>query len=147
MFQNFCGVAFGFDGGPHRFDFSGLADEKGAANDAHEFASQELFLLPDAVGLDGFVVGIAEQGKIESVFGLEQSLRFNRIRARAEDGDFQPIELLLCVAKLGRFDDSTRGVGFGEEKEEDAFALEVFERDGFVFVGLQSERGGFVAGL
>lgn len=140
-------MPFGFDSGPDGFDFAGFADEERTADDAHEFASHELLLLPDAVGFDGFVVGVAEQRKFEFEFGLEQGLGFDRVGARAEDSDFELVELLSCVAKLGRFDDSTGGVGFGEEKEQDALALEVFECDGLVFVGLQAERRGFVAGL
>jgi hypothetical protein len=147
VLEDFGGVAFGFDGGPDGLDFAGFADEERTADDAHEFASHELLLLPGAVGGDGFVIGVAEQRKIEFEFGLEQGLGFDRVGARAEDGHFEMIELLFCVTKLGRFDDSTGGVGFGKEKEEDAFAFEILEGDGFVFVGLQAERGGFVAGL
>ena len=77
MFQNFGGVAFGFDGGPGRFDFAGFADEERAADDAHEFASHELLLLPGAIGFDGLVVGVAQQREIEFEFGLEQGLRFD----------------------------------------------------------------------
>jgi len=145
--EDFGGVAFGFDGGPDGFDFAVFADEERAADDSHEFASHELLLLPGAVGFDGFVVGITEQGEIEFELCLEQGLRFDGVGARAEDGHFEFVELFFCVAKLGRLDDSTGGVGFGEEKEEEALALEVLEGDGFVFVGLQAERGGFVAGL
>jgi len=140
-------VAFGFDGGPDGFNFAGFAHEKGTADDAHEFASHELFLLPGSVGFEGFVVRVAEQREIKFEFGLEQGLGFDGIGAEAKDGDFAVIELLFCVAKLGRLDDSTRSVGFGEEEKQDAFALEILEGDGFVFVGLQAERGGFVAGL
>ncbi len=147
MFKDFGGVAFGFDGRPHSFDFAGFAYQERTAHDAHEFASHELLLLPGAVGFDGFMIGIAEQRKFEFVLGLEQGLGFDGIGAEAEDGDFAPVKLLFCVAKLGRFDDSTGSVGFGKEKEEDALALEVFERNSFVFVGLQAERGGFGAGL
>jgi hypothetical protein len=147
VFEDFGGVAFGFDGGPDGFNFAGLADEERTADNAHEFASHELFLLPGAVGFDGFVIGIAEQREIESVFGLEQGLGFHGVGAEAKDGDFALIELLFCVAKLGRLDDSTRRVGFGEEEKQDAFALEVFEGDGFVFVGLEAERGCFVTEL
>ena len=147
VLEDFGGVAFGFDGGPDGFDFTGFADEERTADDAQEFASHELFLLPRAVGGDGFVVGIAEQREIEFEFGFEQGLRFDGVGARAEDGYFESVELPFCVAKLGRLDDSTGGVGFGEEKKEDALALEVFKRNGFVFVGLEAERGGFVAGL
>jgi hypothetical protein len=147
VFQDFGGVTFGFDRGPDTFDFAGFADEKRAADDAHEFTSHELLLLPGAVSFDGFVMGIAEQGKIEFVLGLEQGLPSDRIGAHTENGHFKPVEFLFCVAKLGRFDDSTGGVGFGKEKEEDAFALEILEGDGFVFVGLEAEGGSFVAGL
>jgi hypothetical protein len=126
LFQDFGGVAFGFDGRPDSLDFAGFADEERAANDAHEFASHELLLPPGTIGFDGFVVEVAEQGKVEPVFGLEQSLAFDGIGAHAEDGDFELVELLFCVAKLGRLDDSTGGVGFREEKEKDATALEIF---------------------
>ena len=147
VLENLGGVAFGFDGGPDGFDFASFADEKRTADDAHEFPSHELLLLPGAIGFDGFVIRIAEQREIEFVFRLEQGLRFDGIGAEAEDGDFEFVELLFCVAKLGRFDDSAGRVGFGEEEEKDALALEVFQRDGFVSVGLQAEGWGFGAGL
>jgi len=147
VLEDLGGVAFGVDGGPDGFDFAGLADQERAADDAHEFAPHELFLLPGAIGSDGFVIGIAEQREIEFEFGLEDSLSFNRVGTRAEDGHFEFVELLFCVTKLGRLDDSTGGVGFGEEEKQDALALEVLERDGFVFVGLEPERGSFGAGL
>ena len=147
VLEDFGGVALGFDGGPDGFNFAGFADEKRTADDAHEFASHELLLLPRTVVFDGFVVGIAEQGKIELVLSLEQGLPFDGIGAHAQDGDFEPIELLFCVAKLGRLDDSTGSVGFGEEEKENAATLEILQRDGFVLVGLEAEGGGFVAGL
>jgi hypothetical protein len=58
-------VAFGFDEGPEFLDFAGFADEEGAADDAHEGAAHELFFLPSAELLDGFVSWVAEQGEIE----------------------------------------------------------------------------------
>ena len=58
-------MAFGFDEGPEFLDFAGFADEEGAADDAHERAAHELFFLPGAELLDGFVSWIAEQGEIE----------------------------------------------------------------------------------
>jgi hypothetical protein len=104
-----------------------------------------LLFLPDAKFPDGFVGGIAEQREIEFVFFLEGSKRFDGIGAHAEDGDVELVELLLCVTKLGRFDGSTGSAGFGEEKEEDALAGEVFERDFLAFVGWEAEGGGFGA--
>jgi hypothetical protein len=138
-------MAFGFDGGPDFFDFAGFADEEGAAHDAHELASHELFFLPGAVGLDRFVIGIAEQREIELVLGLEPRQGFDGIRAHAQDGHTLLIELLFCVTKLGRFDGSTGSVGFRKEEEQDAPPLEVFQRDVFAFLGWEPEAGGFVA--
>jgi len=138
-------VAFGFDEGPDFLDFAGFADEEGAADDAHEGTAQELFSLPGAEFLDGLVGWVAEQGKVEFVFFLEGGERFDCVGAHAEDGDAELVEIFFCVTKLGRFDGSTGSAGFGEEKEEDALAREVFERDFFAFVGLEAEGGGFGA--
>ena len=138
-------MAFGFDEGPDVFDFSGFADEEGAADDAIVGAAHELFFLPGAEFGDEFVSGIAEQGEIEILLGLEGGLGFDGIGAEAEDGDVQFVEVFFCVAKLGRFDGSTGGVGFRVEEEEDALAGEVGEGEGFAFVGFQGEAGGFGA--
>jgi hypothetical protein len=126
--ENFGGVAFGFNKGPHGFDFAGFADEEGAADDAHEGAAHELFFLPGAEFFDGFVGGITEQREIELVFFLEGGECFDGVRAHAQDGDTVFVEFLFCVTKLGRFYRSTSGVGLGEEKEQGAPADEVFER-------------------
>jgi hypothetical protein len=126
-------------------DFAALADEEGASDDTHEGAAHELFSLPGAELLDGFVGSVAEQGEIEILLSLEGGLSFDGIGAHAEDGDPELVEILFCVAKLGRFDRSTGGVGLGVEEEEDALAGVVFERNGVAFVGWEAEGGGFDA--
>ncbi len=136
-------MAFGFDEGPDRFDFAGFADEEGAADDAHEGASHDLFFLPGAELFDSRVVLIAEQREIEFVFFFKGGKSFDGIGAHAEDGDAELVECFFCVTKLGRFGRSTGCAGFGEEKEEDALTHEVFERDSFAFAGLEAEGGGF----
>ena len=105
--QDFGRVALGFDEWPDGFDCAGFADEERAADDAHEFASHELLLLPGAECFDGFVVRIAQQRKVEMVFGFEAGLGLDRIGAQAEDGHAVLVELALCVAKLGRLNGST----------------------------------------
>ncbi len=142
-FQDFGGVAFGFDDGPGIFYLAGFADKERAADDAHEGAAHELFLLPGAEFFDGFVIGIAEQREIQLPLFLKGGKRLDGIRAHAEDGHSELVELRFCVTKLGRFDGSTGSVGLGEEKEEDATALEIFQRDFFAFVRLETEIGGF----
>jgi hypothetical protein len=146
-FQHFSGVAFGMDSGPDFFDFAVFTDEEGAADDAHEFAAHELLFLPGTVGLDGFVIEIAQQRKIELVLGFERRLGLDGIGAHAKDDDLALIELFLCVTKLGRFDGSTGRVGFREKEKQDAPALEVFQGHELVLVGLEAEGEGFVAGL
>jgi len=123
--ENSGGMALGFDEGPDVFDFAGFADEEGAADDAHEGAAHELFFLPGAELLDGLVGGVAEQWEIETLLGFERSLGFDGIGAHAEDGDAVLVEIFFCVAKLGRFDGSTGGVGLWKEKEEHALAAEI----------------------
>ncbi len=140
-------MAFGLDEGPDFFDFAGFADEEGAADDAHEGAAHELFFLPGAKFCDGLVSRVAEQRKIDPVLGFERGLRFDGIGAHAEDGHIVLVELFLCVTKLGRFDGSTGGVGFGVEEEEDAVALEISQGDKCVVVGFETEAGGFGAGF
>ena len=66
---------------------------------------------------------------------LEGGLGIDGVGAHPEDGDAVLVEIFFCVAKLGRFDGSTGGVGFGVEEEQDALADEVFERDGLAVVG------------
>ena len=80
-------MAFGSDDEPDFLNFAGFADYERTADDAHEGAAHELFLLPDAEFLNSFVSGIAEQGEIESVLFLKGGKRFDRIGAHAEDGD------------------------------------------------------------
>jgi len=140
-----CGVAFGLDERPDVLDFAGFADEEGTAHNAHEGAAHELLFLPGTELLDGFVGGIAEQKEIEILLGLEGGLGIDGIGAHAEYGDAVLVEIFFCVAKLGRFNGSTRGIGFGIEEEEDALAGIVFKGDGFAFVGKEAEGGGFGA--
>ena len=143
--EDFGGVALGPDDGPDFLDPAGFADEERAANYAHKGAAHELFFLPCAEFPDDFVAGIAEQREIEPVLFLERNKSFDRIGAHAENGDIEPLELLLCVTKLGRFDRSTGSAGFGEEEEQDALAGEVLERDLLPFVGFEAKGGSFGA--
>ena len=136
-------MAFGSDEGPEFFDFAGFADEEGAADDAHESAAHELLFLPGAEFCDGLVSWVGEQRKIDLVLGLERSLRFDGIGAHAEDGDAELVEVIFCVAKLGRFNGSTGGVGFGKEKEEDAPAAKLGERQVGTLVRFEAEVGSF----
>jgi hypothetical protein len=145
VFEDGGGVAFGFDEGPDVFDFAGFADEEGAADDAIVGAAHELFFLPGAEFFDEFMSGIAKQREIQFLLLLEGGLGFDGISAEAEDGHVELVEIFFCVTKLGRFDGSTGGVGFGVEEEEDALAGEVGEGDGFAVVGFQGEAGCFGA--
>ena len=125
MGEDFRGVALGFDWVPNLFDFAVGADQETAADDSLEQAAHEFFPAPRAVGFDHFVRGIAEQREIELPLVAEFLQGLQSIRAGSEYGHTELIELLFCVAKLGRFDRSTRSIRFREKEEKDAAALEI----------------------
>jgi hypothetical protein len=140
-------VALGGRRVPDSFDFTVWADEKCAADDAHEGLAQEFLHASRAVGFDHFEIGIAEEIEVEFLLGFEFGLGGDGIAASAEDDGVELIELLLRVAKLGRFRGSTGSVGLGIEKEDDAAAVEVGERDVGAGIIFEAECGGFVAGF
>ena len=119
-------MAFGPDWIPDLFDLAVGADQKAAADNSLEQTAHEFFPAPRAVGFDHFVRGIAEQREIELPLVTEFLQRLHGIGAGSENGDIELVELLFCVAKLGRFDRSTRRIRFRKKEEQDAAALEVF---------------------
>ena len=121
---------------PDVLDLAVGADEKRAAHNSQERFAEEIFHAPRAVGFDHFKIGIAQQRKIQLLLFLEAGLRFYGIPAGSEDNHIQLVELLLCVAKLGRFGRSTGGVGLGKEEEHDAPAAEIGKGERCAFVGL-----------
>jgi hypothetical protein len=143
--EDFGGVAFGFDGVPDLFDFAVGADQKTAADNSFKKAAHEFFPAPCAVGFDHLVRGVAEQREIEFPLVAESLQGLQSIRAGSEYGHTQLIELLFCVAKLGRFDRSTGSIRLRKKEEQDAAAFEVFQRKRLAAVGGESEFGGFVA--
>ena len=138
-------MAFGPDGVPDLFDFAVGADQKTAADNSLEQATHEFFPAPRAVRFDHLVRGVAEQREIELPLVAEILQGLHGIGASSEDGDTQLIELRFCVAKLGRFDRSTRSVCFWKKEEQHAAALEILKRELFAAVGGEGEFGSFVA--
>jgi hypothetical protein len=141
--EDFGGVAFGFDVVPDVFELAVGADEIRAADDAERRTAKEFFHAARAESFDRF----AEEIEVELLFGFEGGLGLDGVAAHAEDDHAQLVELLLCVAKLGRFGRSTGSVGFRIEKQKDAFADEIRERDVFARVVLQAKRRSFVPNL
>jgi hypothetical protein len=115
-------VSFHFDVVPDVLEFAVGADEKGAADNAEERAAQEFFHAARAVGFDRFEIGVTEKIEVEFMFDFETGLGFHGVAAHAEDDYAELVEILFCVAKLGRFSRSAGSVGFGIEEEDDAFA-------------------------
>ena len=130
---------------PNLFDFAFRADQEGAADDTLVRAAHEFLHAPHAIGFDHFVVGIAQQGKIELLFRPEFREGFFRIGACSQNEHADFVEILLCVTKLGRFGRSTGGAGLGKEEKHNAPSAEICERQRRAFIGLQSEVWCFVA--
>jgi hypothetical protein len=118
-------VAFCFYVVPNVFEFAVGANEKRTADDAEKRAAEKFFHAARAVGFNRLQIWIAKKIEVEFLFGFEGGLRFDGVAAHAEDDHAQLVELLFCVAKLGRFGRSTGSVGFRIEKQDDAFAEEV----------------------
>ena len=112
---------------PDLLDLAIRADQKRAAHDALENLAHEFLGAPHSVFLNHFVLGIAEQRKIQFLFVPEIYQRFLRIGADAQDGHVLLVETSFCVAKLGRFGGSTGGVGFRIEKHHHAFSLVILQ--------------------
>ena len=138
-FQDCRGVPFRFHQWPDLFDLAVLADQERTADDAHVSPAHELFLLPRAELLKRFMLGIAEQWKIEFVFFPEGGERLYGIGAHPQDGDAALVKFLFCVTKLGRLDRSTRSVCFRKEKEQYALAPEILQGQFRALVGLQGK--------
>jgi hypothetical protein len=143
--ENFRDVALGFDWIPDLFDFAVGTDQETAADDPFKKAAHEFFPAPRAVGFDHFVRGIAEQWEIELPLVAEFLQGLQSIRAGSEYEHTELIELLFCVAKLGRFDRSTGSIRLRKKEEQDAAAFEVFQRKRLAAVGGECEFGSFVA--
>ena len=137
-------MAFGFDGVPDSLDLAIGANQITAADDSLEHAAHEFLPAPRAVGFDHLVRGIAEQREIEFVFVAEVLQGLHRVGAGSQDGNTELVELLFCVAKLGRLNRSTRCICLRKEKKQDAAAFEVFQRERLAAVGGESELWGFV---
>ena len=113
-------MAFCFDVVPDALDFSIRTDKERASNDAEERAAEEFLHAARAVSFDRFQIGIAEEVEIELLLVLERGLSLHCVAAHAEDDHAKLVELLFCVAKLGRFNRSTGSIGFRIEEKQNA---------------------------
>jgi hypothetical protein len=140
-------MTLGFDSVPDFFNLPVRANQERTSYDTHVGSAHEFLLLPGTESFDYFVIGIAEQGKIEFVFFFERSEGFYGIGAHAQDGHAKFVELFLCVAKLGRFYRSARGVSLGKEKEQNTFTLKFLRGKCFAIFGFQLKAWSLIACL
>ena len=118
-------MALRFDVVPNMFEVTVGTNKKCAADDAEKRSAEEFLHAARAIGFDRFQIWITEKVEIEFLLGLETGLGFDGVAAHTENDHAQLVELLLCVAKLGRFDRSAGRVGFRVEEEDDSFAEKV----------------------
>jgi len=127
--QDLGGVALRCHGVPDVFEPAIGADQEGASHNSEKRFAEKFLHAARAESFDGFQIRIAEKVEIEFLLGFEGGLGFDGVAAHAEDDHAEFVELLFCVAKLGRFGRSAGSVGFGIEKENDAFAEKIGKRD------------------
>ena len=119
------GVAFGLNLVPNFRHASVAPNQKCGPDDAEERFPEELLHPARAISLNGREFRIAQKREIELIFRRELRLRIHAVRAAAQDDSVSLIEIRFCVAKLGRFVDSTRGESLRKEVEHHRFSREV----------------------
>jgi hypothetical protein len=140
-----CISAGGIDGRTAFFDvgdFSVLVDNEGGAIGNAHLSNQDSILLGDLAHV------VAENGVtgVEFLFPMLQSRR--EIGTDRYDLGIILVEISNTRLVCGEFLRSTTGEGGHEEcQDDDLFAAEVGELDGFVVGVGQSKVGGFVADL
>ena len=112
---------------PDFFNSTIRPNQKSAPHDSFENPAHEFFRTPYAILFDHLVSRIAQQRKVEFLLFLEVGQSFFRVRARSQNSHTLFIEVLLCVAKLGRFRGSTWRVGLGKEKQHHALSFEILK--------------------
>jgi hypothetical protein len=140
-------VPLGRDLIPNLFDLAIGINQKSATHNSHERAAHEFLHAPGPVGLNGLVIGIAQERKVQLAFGLEIGKRFHGIRAHAQDHRTGLFKLLEGVTKLGRFGDSTGSIGFGKEKQDYVLAGKILQGYGGTAIGMQRKLWSFVTEL
>lgn len=132
-------MSFGAHVIPDLFDPAIRADQNRAAHDAKKRFPEKFLHPPRPVSLDGSKFRIAQQWKIQFVLGLEIRLRLYGICAHSQDGDILLRKLLYRVAKLGRFDRSTRCIRFRKEIHQHAPPAIIRQRNFLALIRLQPE--------
>lgn len=136
-------MALGFDSAKLLFDIPVLNDER-AALDAHDFLSIHVLFLhyPECRG--ELLVGVGEECERQLELLLEFLERRGFIGRDADDGGAALLELLVCVAKLGRLDVSARRVCLRKEIQDQRLARKILQRASFSVLVLQIEIGRFI---
>ena len=124
--QHFLCVALRLNTVPDLLYFSIRPDQRAASDNSFVRATQEFLRSPKSVRFDHFVVRIAQQRKVQFEFFLKPHECFHGIGADSEDLHIQLFELLLRVAKLGRFYVSTGSVRLGIEIEQRSLSFQIF---------------------
>ena len=97
--QQISGVGIRLDLGHDFFNHSLLVNEIGRAHNAHADLAVELFLLPDAVFFDDFMLRIGKKNERKAVFFSEFAVGFGGILADADDDRIKLFEFLIRAAK------------------------------------------------
>ena len=136
-------MARGFDAAKLLFDLSVLNHER-AALDAHDFFPIHVLFLHDPERRGELLVGIGEERERDFKLLLEFLECGGLIGGDADDRRAGLLELLVCVAKLGRLDVSTRRVCLREEIQYQCFTCEIRQGTRFSVLVEQIEIRRFI---
>ena len=107
-----------------------LADDKGGAQHAHEFAAHELLQAPGAVFLRHRMVLVGKQGEIRSSLSMKRAQFRHRVRTHAQHHSIEFGQRLLAVANTTGLHGAAGRHRLGVKIQHDIFlALELLQTD------------------
>jgi len=114
-------------------------DDERRPRNAHYFLSIHILFFHHAESLGDFLVRIREKGEGQIELFLKFLLRLRGIGRYAKQHGARLLHLLVCVAEPASLNGSARSVGAGIKVQNDGLAAQVFQRDFFSVLVLQSE--------
>jgi hypothetical protein len=142
--KHFFGVAFGLDLFENVLDFAVWGDDERGPSNTPDFFPVHVLFFHHTEGFGNFLVGIGEEGEGQMLLFFKFLLGFGRIGGDAEQHDAGLLNLRICVAEPARFYGSAGSIGSRVKEQNDGLAAQVFEREVFPVLVLQTEVGSFI---
>jgi hypothetical protein len=120
-------VFFGLDAGDDGVDLTLRTNHKRGSLDPQVFSAIHALFLENPKLFSDSLVYVGQERKRKLVGVSEFLLRGGLVRGDAQHLGASAVNLLVCVAEPARLIGSTRGIGFGIEKQDQGLSTIIFE--------------------